>query len=585
MNRLNKVVVSVLFVALLFFLEACSKEEETPKKDAIDERAKEIKNSIHPKPNRDGNYNIVMIVVDQQHYFSKYPYGTAFNARQLLEKLGTTFEKHYACSNMSTSSRSVIYSGQHITQTTMIDNTDYPWQDELPDTLETIGDMMRKAGFITAYKGKFHMGNASIINEDSSTDQQQQDMLKKYGFSDWNARGDYVGTALGGFAEDPSIRGDSIEWLRNKGLKENNEGKSFFLAINYINPHDIMFFNTDTNENIQWKDNLRLTIAKALDINAYKTRYPETSIPISWSESFQNNGRVPAHEEYLKLWDKSVGHIPSESSRWEAFRDFYYNSIKQNDNEIMTLLNELIRLEMLNNTIIIFTSDHGEMQGAHGLRGKGGNMYENNIHVPMTIFHPEHLDEKRISKITNHLDLAPTIIGMTNIPQTLKSTITAHLNGYNLVPYVSGNVLENEPSRQASLFAFGMLSMIDSDMTFIQNPTNPTPNDIVSANIDYNKKGFVRGITTEKYKFARYFSPLNHNKPTTIDELFKNNDVELFDLENDPDEMNNLAADRNKNSELIMELNSQLNAIIADEIGEDSENYVSGVIDRIEAAK
>lgn len=262
----------------------------TVKQDSVDEQAKKIKNSIHPTLNNDGNYNIILIVVDQQRYFPEYPYGTAFNARQLLEKLGTTFEKHYSCSNMSTSSRSVIYTGQHITQTFMIDNTDYPWQDELPDSLTTSGDMMREADYITAYKGKFHMGNASILDSEGTTpDIQQQDELEKYGFSDWNPRGDYVGTALGGFAEDPSITGESIEWIRNNGLKENQNGKSFFLAINYINPHDIMYFNTDTNENVQFKDSLTLKIAKAPNISAYKTTYPTSPIPISWYELFKDN--------------------------------------------------------------------------------------------------------------------------------------------------------------------------------------------------------------------------------------------------------------------------------------------------------
>lgn len=245
-----------------------------------------------------------------------------------------------------------------------------------------------------------------------------------------------------------------------------------------------MYFNTDTNEDVQFKDSLTLKIAKAPNISAYKTTYPTSPIPISWYELFKDNGRVPAHEEYLKLWDKSVGHIPLEAARWEAFRDFYYNSIQLNDNKIMTLLNELIKLEMLNNTIIIFTSDHGEMQGAHGLRGKGGNMYDNNIHVPLTIFHPEYTDEKRISKITSHLDLAPTIIGMRNNKKPLTSS--AHLKGYNLMPYVSGDLPQNQPLRQASLFAFGMLSMVDSNMTFVRDPATTN---VVSANIDYENEG------------------------------------------------------------------------------------------------
>ena len=92
----------------------------------------------------EGGYNVLFITVDQEHYFSEYPAGTSFKARQLLAELGTTFEKHDACSNMSTSSRSVMFTGTHIPDTGMIDNTDVPWQDAMDDTLRTIGDRLRE---------------------------------------------------------------------------------------------------------------------------------------------------------------------------------------------------------------------------------------------------------------------------------------------------------------------------------------------------------------------------------------------------------------------------------------------------------
>ena len=61
----------------------------------------------------------------------------------------------------------------------------------------------------------------------------------------------------------------------------------------------------------------------------------------------------------------------------------------------------------------------------------------------------------------------------------------------------------------------------------------------------------------------------NHNRPTSMEQIFAVNDVELFDLEKDPYEMNNLAMDRGKNGELIMTMNAKLNQVIDDEVGED----------------
>jgi arylsulfatase len=84
------------------------------------------------------------------------------------------------------------------------------------------------------------------------------------------------------------------------------------------------------------------------------------------------------------------------------------------------------------------------------------------------------------------------------------------------------------------------------------------------------KRGSLRTIVDGRYKFTRYFSPLDHNRPANIDELYKWNDVELFDLQADPAEMTNLGMDSTKNRELILAMNAKLNALIAAEYGADN---------------
>lgn len=123
----SKLVSSLLVASSVVGMAGCASENV------------ETKVNITPEKNEDGNYNILFVTTDQEHYFQEYPEGTEYEARKLLEELGTTFEKHYACSNMSTSSRSVMYTGTHITDTEMIDNTDFPWQDQLSEDKTTIG--------------------------------------------------------------------------------------------------------------------------------------------------------------------------------------------------------------------------------------------------------------------------------------------------------------------------------------------------------------------------------------------------------------------------------------------------------------
>lgn len=149
-------------------------------------------------------YNIVFIVTDQERYFSSYPAESNFRARERLRTIGTTFEKHYVCSNMSTSSRSVIYTGTHITNTKLFDNTDMSYQASLNPDIVTVGDRMRSLGYYTAYKGKSH------FVKDLPESLQQQDALEPYGFSDWNPEGEIAGGPLEGYLADPGIVGDSI---------------------------------------------------------------------------------------------------------------------------------------------------------------------------------------------------------------------------------------------------------------------------------------------------------------------------------------------------------------------------------------
>ena len=86
---------------------------------------------------------------------------------------------------------------------------------------------------------------------------------------------------------------------------------------------------------------------------------------------------------------------------------------------------------------------------------------------------------------------------------------------------------------------------------------------------DLKKRGSVRTVFDGRYKFSRYFSPIERNRPADLDALYRVNDVELFDLQSDPAETVNLAADRQKNAELIAAMSAQLEKQIKAEIGND----------------
>ena len=495
-----------------------------------------IDNAVKPQPNADGKYNIIFITCDQEAYMPQYPAGSNYAARERLRQIGTSFEKHYACANVSTSSRSVIYTGRHITETCMLDNTNYAFVNDMPRDLPTVGDMLRQAGYYTAFKGKWH------VSKDTES-------LEEYGFSDWT-EGDMYGSVFEGLKEDGTICNNTIEWLGTKGKALNNAGQSFFLAVNFLNPHDIMYYGEQEGTYIAGQ------AVTPPDTPLYQKTY-DTPVPASWNEPIVKPGRPAAHDNYNRQWQAWVGPSPTTEEGWKHFRDYYFNTIQDEDNHMLVLLNYLEEQGLLKNSIVIYTSDHGEMQGEHGLKGKGGNMYENNIHVPLVIYHPEIQGGGHVNNITSHLDLAPTFVDIATAGNAAQfSQITSALHGHSLMPAVKDHNVDVR-NGEGALFCFEMLSMMDGDFVLVPR-----------YGADMNKRGFVRGIVTKDYKFARYFSPLKFNTPADYETLWADNDVEL--LQCGTDEVENLAWPKdNANKELVNTMNQKLNTLIQHEIGVD----------------
>jgi hypothetical protein len=86
---------------------------------------------------------------------------------------------------------------------------------------------------------------------------------------------------------------------------------------------------------------------------------------------------------------------------------------------------------------------------------------------------------------------------------------------------------------------------------------------------DLKKRGSLRTVFDGRYKFSRYFAPTEHNESTTFEQLYDHNDVELFDLDQDSAEIDNLAKDKVANKDLIVAINTKLNTIVRTEIGVD----------------
>jgi len=92
---------------------------------------------------------------------------------------------------------------------------------------------------------------------------------------------------------------------------------------------------------------------------------------------------------------------------------------------------------------------------------------------------------------------------------------------------------------------------------------------VLASQFPLKKRGSVRSMFDGRYTFSRYFSPTEHHRPTSLADLYSFNDLELYDRVSDPDEVTNLAADRDANGDLVLEMSAKLESIIAAEIGVD----------------
>jgi arylsulfatase A-like enzyme len=197
-----------------------------------------------------------------------------------------------------------------------------------------------------------------------------------------------------------------------------------------------------------------------------------------------------------------------------AYLNFYGNLIKSSDAYLVQVLDTLTEQGLLDGTVVIRTSDHGEMGMAHGgMRQKNFNCYEETLRVPLVYSNPTLWTRPRTSQVmVSHVDFLPTVTTLVDAP----STTRAYWAG---VDY-SDHVLERTapPPRDHIVFTYDDFQAGQSSGPYV-----PPPQHVVS-------------LRETRWKFAQYFDP-NGKVPSQY---------EMYDLKTDPQELKNLAHPRTR---------------------------------------
>jgi len=349
--------------------------------------------SRQPKPP-----NILVIMVDQM----RFPVWAASAALvdevmpnlAALRRRSVSFERHYTASNDCSPARATLLTGLYTHQSGCM----ITGRSRLDPAFPTWGGMLRDIGYETAWYGKWHLNphaNAS---------------LEPYGFSG----GTYPspnGSPGQGTEVDPQIASQFAQWFDEAGGDE-----PWCTTVSFVNPHDIAWWYRFTQEIPG--ENLPTQLVSQLAPNF------ETPLQL------QEKGKPLLQRSLQDTAARSFGVVPfygpDALTTWSSLINTYLMLQGYVDVQIARVLKTLhTRPRVAANTVILFTSDHGEYGGSHGMRGKGASAYEEAIRVPLYVHDPRGILTARVDlprrQLSSSVDVAPLLLSIATGSEAWRS--------------------------------------------------------------------------------------------------------------------------------------------------------------------
>ncbi|TBL75317.1 sulfatase [Paenibacillus thalictri] len=450
--------------------------------------------------------NIIYVMSDDHGYQAMSCYGSRINQTPNLDRIAEGGMRHDNCfctNSICAPSRAVILSGKYSHM-----NGVKTLADHFDGRQVTFPKLLQGAGYQTAMIGKWHLGHGG----DSDPT----------GFDYWSVlpgQGKYHDPVFIEMGEKKTIPGYvttittdlSMEWLKNRDVD-----KPFLLMCHYKAPHGP--WDPDKKHEHLYED---------LEI-------PE---PVTFYDDYSNRAEA-AREAKMRI-DRDLpkriakyvapeGLSPLEGKKWQyqQFIKDYLRCVASIDENVGRLLDYLDEEGLAENTIVVYTSDQGFYLGDHGWYDKRF-MYEESLRMPMLIRYPKEIAPSSVSEaFALNVDFAPTFLDYAGVE------IPEEMQGSSLRPILKGELPEGW---QTSVYYRYWMHL----------------DEIHGVYSHY-------GVRTEKYKLIYYYGEALGASGTTDRSTPK--EWELFDLEKDPHELNNVY-NQPEYAGIVMELKTELDRL------------------------
>lgn len=428
--------------------------------------------------------NIIFILADDHRYdamgfMNKIP-GLQTPGLDQMAMEGAHLKNAFVSTALCSPSRASILTGQYAHTHTVVDN-DAP----LPKGLQFFPSLLKKGGYQTSFFGKWHMGNS--------------DDMPQPGFDYWlsfrgqgvyndpvfNINGQQVKQPAGSYTTD-LLTSYAIEWMNKRDKR-----KPFFVYLSHKGVHAEFI---PAKRHVGKYSQLPVICPPSMYLTATDSskRYGQETLPATKV----NYNDIPQWVRAQRYSWHGVDHMYDGAIKFDEFYHRYLETLQAVDESVEKIIAWVKEQGLEKNTMIVYMGDNGFSFGEHGLIDKR-HAYEESMRVPLLLWAPGMVKAKTVvNEVIMNVDLAPTFLEIAGISKP------AHMQGYSFVPAIKG---EMRSTRRDKVFYEYYW-----EASFPQTPT-------------------TFAIRTNKYKYIYYNGVWDIN--------------ELFDLENDPYEMNNLIRD------------------------------------------